>query len=190
MNVNVTVQVKGIASNRRLQVVCRDHPHDITKMFRRLVTAGFLVPDGIGRATTYRIAGSTPPDLAEPLLEAASGHVGSLGASSPHKDTSSPHNEPGPPHLVDESSPEWLALMSHSQWVRSRQRVAPEETKEMILALCAKHFLTAEQFSKLLGRNPQGIRDRFLTPMLRSGLLEHRFPATPNHEQQAYRRKG
>jgi hypothetical protein len=186
----VTAQVEGFVSNLRLQQVCRDHPHDITKMFRRLVGAEFLVPDGSGRATTYRVKGAAVTDLAEPLLENDGERVGTSGTSSSHNGPTSPHNEAGSPHLVDETCEEWLELMAQAQQVRIRQRIPPEETKEMILSLCAKHFLTAEQFSKLLGRNPQGLRDRFLTPLLRSGQLEHRFPATPNHEQQAYRRKG
>jgi hypothetical protein len=59
----------------------------------------------------------------------------------------------------------------------------------MILRLCDSRFLTTEQFAKLLGIRPKGIRDRFLTPLFNQGALERRFPHTPNHEQQAYRRK-
>jgi predicted HTH transcriptional regulator len=185
----VTAQVEGFVSNLRLQQVCRDHPHDITKMFRRLVIAGFLVPDGVGRATTYRMKGAAVTDLAEPLLENGGGRVGTSETSSPHKGLSSSHNESSSPHLTDETRADWGGLMVQAERVRNHQRMSPENTREVILALCEKHFLTAEQFSKLLGRNPQGIRDRFLTPLLKSGLLEHRFPATPNHEQQAYRKK-
>lgn len=159
-------------------------------MFRRLVASELLVPDGVGRATTYRIKGAAVTDLAEPLLEnGGGGRVGTSGASSPHNAPSSPYNDPGSPHLIDENSGEWFGLMAQAERVRSHQRTPPEDTKKVILSLCEKHFLTAEQFSKLLNRNPQGIRDRFLTQLLKAGLLEHRFPATPNHEQQAYRKK-
>jgi hypothetical protein len=142
------------------------------------------------RATIYRAKGAAVTDLAEPLLENDGERVGTSGTSSPHNGPTSPNNETGSPHLVDETCEEWLELMAQAQQVRTRQRIPPEDTKELILSLCARHFLTAEQFSKLLGRNPQGLRDRFLTPLLRTSHLEHRFPATPNHEQQAYRRKG
>lgn len=184
----VTAQVEGFVSNQRLQQVCRDHPHDITKMFKRLVSLGMLVPDGTGRATTYRVKGAALVDLAEPKAEQPMG-VGTPEPSSPHSASSSPHNPGSSPHLIDESHAEWSRLMAVAQHLRSHPRARPEETRDLILALCEKHFLTTEQFSKLLGRNPQGLRDRFLSPLLKEGLLEHRFPETPNHEQQAYRKK-
>lgn len=76
-----------------------------------------------------------------------------------------------------------------AEGVRQRGRTPPETTRELILKLCEAHFLTTEQLAKLLGIKPKGIRDRFLTPLFNEGLLERRFPHTPNHEQQAYRRK-
>ena len=41
------------------------------KNFRRVVGSEFLVPDGNGRATTYRIKGAAVTDLAEPFREAS-----------------------------------------------------------------------------------------------------------------------
>ena len=184
----VTAQVEGFVSNLRLQQVCRDHPHDITKMLRRLVSLGMLIPDGAGRATTYRVAGALVTDLAEPLGEKTH-RVTSSKDSSPHNGPTSPHKERTSPHLIDEMGDEWNRLIATAQGIRTHHRAPPAKTRKVILSLCEKHFLTTEQFSKLLGRNPQGIRDRFLTPLVKEGLLEHRFPETPNHEQQAYRKK-
>ncbi len=196
----VTAQVEGFVSNRRLQEVCRDHPHDITKMLRKLVDQGFLVPDGLGRATTYRVRGGSSPDLAmvaappaDPFLpESSSPDSGprspDSGPRSPHKGALNAHDEPHF-HLVEESGEEWSKLMADAEEVRRRKRTPPEVTAQMILRLCDSRFLTTEQFAKLLGIRPKGIRDRFLTPLFNQGALERRFPHTPNHEQQAYRRK-
>ena len=199
----VTAEVEGFVSNRRLQPVCRDHPHDITKMLRRLVDLGFLNPDGNGRATTYRVSGGKAIDLAEGWLIPPAGSLDDRSdssphsvPSSPHKEQSSPHNEPSSPHsgpgspfLVAESGLDWNRLMAMAEEVRSRGRTQPETTRDVILALCDSHFLTTEQFGKLLGLKPKGIRDRFLGPLFNQGKLERRFPHTPNHEQQAYRKK-
>jgi predicted HTH transcriptional regulator len=198
----VTAQVEGFVSNRRLQEVCRDHPHDITKMLRRLVDLKFLVPDGVGRATTYRVWGDRIPDLAqEPRISGGDPFSPEIrspdnDASSPHKEPSSPHNDGSTPHsstaphhLMDENSAEWDRLMAVAEEVRKRGRTHPETTRAAILKLCEGCFLTTEQFGKLLGLKPKGIRDRFLTPLFNEGKLERRFPHTPNHEQQAYRKK-
>jgi hypothetical protein len=91
---------------------------------------------------------------------------------------------------MDENSAEWDHLMAVAEEVRKRGRTHPETTRAAILKLCEGCFLTTEQFGKLLGLKPKGIRDRFLTPLFNEGKLERRFPHTPNHEQQAYRRKG
>jgi len=108
---------------------------------------------------------------------------------SPHNEARSPHSEPNSPPLVEEDSEEWTRLMTISQDVRERGRTAPEKTRDTILKLCEEYFLTTEQFGKLLGLRPKGIRDRFLTPLFNEGALERRFPHIPNHEQQAYRKK-
>jgi predicted HTH transcriptional regulator len=198
----VTAQVEGFVSNRRLQEVCRDHPYDITKMLRRLVDSDFLVPDGFGRATTYRVWGEHVPDLAllpqepggDPFASALRSPDKDLrsphnGPRSPHKESSSPHSGTTSDHLVDENSARWNDLMAQAEEIRRRRRTDPEITRAAILSLCEDCFLTTEQFGKLLGLQPKGIRDRFLTPLFNEGKLERRFPHTPNHEQQAYRRK-
>ena len=76
-----------------------------------------------------------------------------------------------------------------AEGVRLRGRTPPETTRELIPKLCEDHFLTTEQLAKLLGIKPKGIRDRSLTPLFNEGKLEISFPHTPNHEQQAYRKK-
>ncbi len=58
----------------------------------------------------------------------------------------------------------------------------------MILSLCEEHFLTPRQVGILVGRNPQGIQDRYLRPMAKAGELTLRYPNEPNHPEQAYKK--
>ncbi len=56
----------------------------------------------------------------------------------------------------------------------------------LILELCQNHWLTRKQLAELLARNNDGLRARFLTPMVEHGLLRLRFPEKPNRVDQAY----
>ncbi len=57
-----------------------------------------------------------------------------------------------------------------------------------LLTLCQSHWLTRRQLAVLLGRNEDGLRDRFLTMMVKHGLLRIRHPEKPNRVDQAYTR--
>jgi hypothetical protein len=39
----------------------------------------------------------------------------------------------------------------------------------------------------LLNRKPETLRDRYLGPLFKDGRLDRRYPASPNHPEQAYR---
>jgi hypothetical protein len=56
-------------------------------------------------------------------------------------------------------------------------RLSPQETRTIILQLCQGHYFTAADLSELMNRNPEGLRSRFLTPMVEEGLLLRKFPA-------------
>ena len=185
----VTAQVEGFVSNLRLQQVCRDHPRDITKMLQGLMAKELLESDGVGRARTYRLAGATSPDLAGVLTDAMdTANVTSSGPTSSHLEASSSHLEAMSAHLSQETD-EWRRLEDISESIRKSGKASKNALRERILQICSDHFLTSEQFGLLLGRDPNGLRARYLTPMQKEGLLEHRFPSSPNHKQQAYRKK-
>ena len=69
---------------------------------------------------------------------------------------------------------------------RENARLAPPKTKELIRKLCAGRDLTLAQIGSLLNRHPEGIRNRFLSEMVREGSLLARYP-DPTHPDQAYR---
>ena len=65
-------------------------------------------------------------------------------------------------------------------------RLALDETCRIILALCQRVFVTAYELGQLMNRNPNSLRNRFLTPLVEEGLLTRKYPAAPNRPDQAY----
>lgn len=58
----------------------------------------------------------------------------------------------------------------------------------MIVDLCADRYLTRQQLAQLLGRRSVAkLYENYLSPLLKTGLLELRFPDAPSHPEQAYR---
>lgn len=190
-----TAQIEGFVTNQRMQQLSRLHPRDLTVLLRKLEEGGFLVHDGQGRGTTYRVAGIGAVDLADSAeLTDSGGRSAQMPSgspqtenSSPHLAKSSPHLEGSSPHLDPRLNPELVRI---AEPVRSTRKADPETTRKVILELCEGQFLPVADLAALLNRSAQGLRDRFVKPLLDEGLLERRFPHHPNHEQQAYRTRG
>ncbi len=58
--------------------------------------------------------------------------------------------------------------------------------KELIRQLCERRSLTVAQIAGLLNRHPEGIRNRFLSEMVRERSLLTTHP-DPTHPEQSYR---
>ena len=67
-------------------------------------------------------------------------------------------------------------------------RLPPEETRKIILQLCDGRYFTVSDLAQLMNRNPNSLRNRFLTPMVDEGLLDRKYPTEPNRPDQAYTR--
>ena len=68
--------------------------------------------------------------------------------------------------------------MQIAQEVRKSSRSAPKDMEQIILNLCRGRWLSRKQLGDLLGRNPDGLRSRFLTQMVHHGLLHLRYNAS------------
>jgi ATP-dependent DNA helicase RecG len=66
-------------------------------------------------------------------------------------------------------------------------RLPISETRQIILRLCQSRYLPVSMLAELMGRKQGKLRDRFITPMLREGVLELRYPDKPNRPDQGYR---
>lgn len=118
------------------------------------------------------------------------------GSNSPHNGSNSSHNAPKSPHSgsnsphsapnssrIDELPPELIAIAKPA---RENPRLSRSQMNQLIIELCSKRALTLNQIGALLDRNPAGIRDRYLSKLVKSGVLRLVFPAEPNHPNQAY----
>jgi ATP-dependent DNA helicase RecG len=182
----VTADMEGSVTNLRLQQFCTDHTTDITRMLQGLVAKGLLVKDGYGRWASYllseRLAGSRYNEEGTPDI---------TPEDSQHNETSSQHNETSSQHNETSSQrsdpvlgePGLLALAAPA---RQKARINPELMREIIRNLCSGRFLTFTQIGSLVNRHPEGIRNRFLSEMVKSGELVPRFPESPTHSEQAY----
>jgi len=65
-------------------------------------------------------------------------------------------------------------------------KAPPALVRKVILDLCQGRYLTAEELGDLLHRNVDGLRSRYLSPMVSEGILRLRYPAAANRPDQAY----
>lgn len=169
----VTAYIEGEITNMRLQDMLSLHRVDITAMLRDLVRSGLLISDGTGRGTRYSI----------PL----GAHV---ATDIPHVATDIPHVGSDEPARAEQELSRLTSGLSEDQKrvvVRVRQTQAPQElTRQAIRMLCRDRYLTARELGSILGRNPDGLRDRFLTKMVASNELQARFPGARRRRDQAY----
>jgi ATP-dependent DNA helicase RecG len=105
---------------------------------------------------------------------------------SPHKATDSPHTSPESPHTVEQDSDGWKELLNTATPARGSQRLPTTTSRGIIRALCEGRYLTATQLGALMDREANQLRERFLTPMVREGMLVQRYPDEPNRPDQAY----
>lgn len=178
VQVLATAEMEGSVSNHRLQEILTLHRRDITGLLQSLVKDRFLVPDGVGRGTRYALgAASGGPSDTSPA---------SREASSPSdKRLIPPDNAVSPPDkaLIPPDS----ALLAIADPVRSTQRVDPSVTRQVILELCRDRFLSLRELSALLARGAETLRDGFISPMVKEGVLELRYPDKLSRRDQAYR---
>ncbi|HBR95188.1 MAG TPA: hypothetical protein DEA90_13590 [Opitutae bacterium] len=205
----VTAFVEGFVTNQRLQQVTRLHSVDITALLKSIVDKGLLLSAGAGRATTYTLYGFETVDLAEPYLTSNELSI-NVATSAANVATSDANVATSLEELVKQRADElpitsiidipaqdsstaltyeqWAQLWERTRAERERGgRMKPETRRAFILELCVNKFINKQELALLFGMSPKGLKDRFLTPLYKEGLLGHRYPHTPNHEQQAYR---
>jgi ATP-dependent DNA helicase RecG len=168
----ITADLEGGVDNARLRQITSEHPADITRLLQKLVGQGILTQDGQGRWTRYRLP-----------RESDSVHKES---HSVHKESHSVHKESHSVHKTELSDIELDELHKIANPARENRRLSPQELEAVISKLCKDHWLTRRQLSELLQRHSDGLRSRFLTPMVEHGLLRLRYPEKPNRVDQAY----
>ncbi|HUX38081.1 MAG TPA: RNA-binding domain-containing protein [Rectinemataceae bacterium] len=181
LQILATALMENFVTNARMQDLLDEHPVDITHLMQALCQKGLLISDNRRRWTSYRLGGLSEAGM--DARDAVAPRANSLhrGGSFLHKDRSFLHSEGSSLHT------EWIRLNSIAKPIRATDRAKPEKVREVILELCRGQFITADELAILMSRNADHLRNRFLGPMVAEQLLQLRYPAVPQHPEQAYR---
>lgn len=173
----VTAQVEGSVTNSRMQEITGEHSKDITGVLQSLVRDGLLTQQNQRRWASYRVAEDSPQSVGD------SPH---LAGDSPQ---SSPQSLPDSPQLnrLAELSPEVLGLLPIAEPARKNKKLPVDQLKGIIRRLCEKRWLATSELAALVDRDAEKLQSRFLTAMVREGVLELRYPDVRNRPDQAYR---
>ena len=68
------------------------------------------------------------------------------------------------------------------------KRMTREALEEVILTLCSHEYLTVNQISKLVGKSSAYLLNEIIPSLIATQKLIRLFPATPNHQNQAYKK--
>jgi len=158
----------GEVSNTDIKQYRREHSRDIGERLKYLVDHGWLEKSGQGRGTRYQLAGAT--------------HEGNLfSPDSEHYETSFEHNRLSSEHY------EQMKVLAAP--IREKGRVNKELIRNTIIELCSVDFLTLRTLADLLGRTSDSLRNHYINPMIKAGILVLRYPNNPRHPQQGYKTK-
>jgi ATP-dependent DNA helicase RecG len=80
-------------------------------------------------------------------------------------------------------------LMELAAEARSKGKIPKSIMELTILELCNNQWLSLRTLARLLGRDPDSLRNHYINPMLKNGRLQARVPGKPNHPNQAYQKK-
>lgn len=211
----VIASVENTVTHQRLSALCNIHPADTSHCLRGLVGKGLLTQTGSSRGTVYHITGQTIPGP-EDVFENKEANLDSpiYGKSSPISDPSSPISDSSSPineletgsssrdkkgrlisgsHLLpfvddlESLSNEYREkLKTLASEPRSKKRLNKESMKQVLKALAEGHYITISCLAKLTMRDPESLRQLYLTKMVKDRDLEIAFPRTPNDPRQAY----
>ena len=58
-----------------------------------------------------------------------------------------------------------------------------------IVEICSSRYLTIEEIAVKTRRTSKYLKNKIVSQLLKDGLLERLYPTTPNHPNQAYKKK-
>ena len=164
-------------SHARLKELTSKHPKDLTDILHGLVQKGCLESTGRGRGTVYYLPGEIPSSnvLSPEMTIESSEH---LPQSSEHLPQSSEHLPGGFEHLEK--------MRAIAEPVSKHGKSPKELVEEVILKLCNDRYLSLKEIAELLGREPDSIRNHYLNPLIKKGLIDLYMKNQKNHPKQKY----
>lgn len=195
----ITAQVEGLVSHDRLKEISSDHPADLTKMLGGLVRDNLLISDGAGRGMVYYLPWHrrSTANVFEPVEQAAAPSLATyippeLNAKPPELSAIPP--ELGTPKVViDPSYLDWDAIPEQLKQelselgirVSEAGRVPPALLRQTLHQLCSGRYLGLRVLAQILQRDPDDLRKRTLSQMVKDGQLRTAYP-TMKDPRQAY----
>jgi predicted HTH transcriptional regulator len=201
-----TAATERVVTHGRLLEMTTLHPVDVTRILQHLVREGFLLVNNPGRGAVYFLPGTTPPKP-EDVFAGSSEH---LGFSSEHLPASSALLQPQTAPSAEERNADGCLLSAHldapivdsilklnptlrvsleqmAAEPRTKGKLDRDKMQAAILQLCHGRYVTLSALAELVNRAPDALRQQYLKPMTKAGLLKLAFPASPTHAKQAYR---
>lgn len=84
-------------------------------------------------------------------------------------------------------SPEIQGLLPVAEPARKNKKLPVDQLKDIIQRLCEERWLATSDLAALVDRDADNLQSRFLTAMVREGVLELKYPDVRNRPDQGYR---
>ena len=175
----------GEIGNEDIQHYRKEHPRDIGERLAVFVGVGWLEKVGHGRGTRYRWPKNNTPGLFD-IIEPSTASFEQIESGSEHLGARSEHLEHDSEHLNAEQEGRLMELAAEA---RSKGKIPKSVMELTVLELCNNEWLSLRTLARLLGRDPDSLRNHYINPMLKDGRLQARVPGKPNHPNQAYQKK-
>jgi ATP-dependent DNA helicase RecG len=78
-------------------------------------------------------------------------------------------------------------LLPLAEPARKNKKLPVDQLKAVLQQLCRSRWLSTAELAALVDRDADKLQSRFLTAMVREGVLELRYPDVRNRPDQAYR---
>lgn len=212
-----TAAIERVVSHTRLVDICGVHPHDLTMALKGLVKGGMLISGGRSRGMIYHLPGELLPTPEQVFAESSSSLLPAEielpwneNSATEYSEVSSEYSEVSSEYSDAERDTNGCLMSSHldaplvdsleklnpafrnhlealASEPRAKQRLSKETMITVISAICSEQFVTLTALAKLVNRHPDGLRQQYLSNMVRNRQVRLAFPTKPTHERQAYR---
>lgn len=166
-------------TNERLRFVLRLHKSDITSLLQQMCKQGWLVSDGYGRGTKYRLP-------SEGAIDNVVSNNNSVDRKGPNVDRKGPNvdsSEDSINIIFDES-----VLSDEARVLLNRKRLSQSQMETLICEI-AYEWRTIQDLTQILRKDKSYLRNHVLPNLISKGILEREYASIPNHPNQRYRIK-
>ncbi|GEM_PF-4087355 len=170
-------------TNEKLQYIIDAHRADITRMLRSLCQKGFLISEGIGRGTHYKLSPTFHEDKAKVKAKDQADINAKIKTVDriPDKvnDKAKDKADDKAKDKADDKADDKAKDKAH----RDREIVIQE-----LMTFCSV-WRKSSEMARYVGELPQYISRRIIPEMLKRGILIREYPDVPTHPAQRYRVK-